>query len=111
MLLRSRAEEVFNAVEEAGEEFLTVALNSDVGRLPVLFKRVNELSRVVRIPVRHFQKAKEPLKLNEQIIVDLAPFPLACNYLRCVHRLQHQVPELGHHKNLLQHGDHVANAS
>lgn len=51
MLLRGRAEEVLDAVEEAGEEFLAVALDSDVGRLPVLFKRVNELSWVERVPV------------------------------------------------------------
>ena len=54
---------------------------------------------------------KEPLKLDQQVVVDLATSPLTPNLILLVDRFQQKVPKLGNHVNLLQNRYHVANAT
>jgi hypothetical protein len=43
--------------------------------------------------------------------MDLASFPFTHHDVFGVDCLEHKVPELGNHKALLKHADHVANAA
>jgi len=65
MFLCCWCKHVLNSIQERCQEFLTVALNSHVGWLPIiLLEGIDKLSRVVSVAIRHLQEPKHSLELN-----------------------------------------------
>lgn len=74
---------------------------SHVGRFAIVFVGVDEVCRVTSVLLCEFEVTKEPLKLDQQVIVDLATSPLTPNFILLVDRFQQKIPKLGNHINLL----------
>lgn len=91
---------------------MCVTLLSRVGRLAiVLLERETELGGVDKGTLGHLKLSKEHLQLTKHVVIDHAIF-VFLDVFRCiVLRFEQSIAEGWHHKELLQHRDHVAHVA
>ena len=112
MLSRCGLQCILKTIEDEIQEFLSILLLSCVGRGTIkLFEGKAELFRVVVIALRELEVSDKLLQLVHHVVVDLvAPVLLHVKFFAIINTHQ-VVAEGGHHKELLHHRVHVADAA
>ena len=112
VLLRRRLQELLDAVAEQVDELLRVLLLADPCPLSkVVLQCKSKRSWLRGLLVGHLEVAEELLQLPQEVVINHLALVLDQALRRLVHGPQQLVAELRHHKELLQHADHVADAA
>ena len=112
IFLRSWSQCSLNSVEYHIQEFLSILLDAELSRLSFnILASKAEIKWIEILSLCQFLESQHLLKLMKHIVIDHSLLVLNNVFRETILHLEHSVAEGRHHVELLDHSQHVANAT